>query len=87
MGEKIRPGMTRKEFVAKNGEPYKTAFDIEENGILHEILYYKEQLGTWYVINMAFHFRNGKLVAQEQLAEESLYNNADNSSNKNRSSN
>ena len=72
--------MTCKEFIVQNGEPYKTAFHTEPDGTLCEILYYKEQLGTWYIINMAFHFQNGKLIAQEQLPEEYLYKNGDNNS-------
>ena len=79
-GEKVRPGMSRREFIAKNGEPYKTAFRTEPDGTLYEILYYKERLGLWYILNMAFHFRDGKLVTQEQLNEELLYQNEENKS-------
>ena len=80
MGDKVRPGLTRKEFISLNGQPYKTSFTFED-GIMRETLFYKERLGTWYILNMAFYFVNDKLVAQKQLGEELLYNDCNHNNN------
>lgn len=66
--EKIKPGMTKTEFVDKFGKPYKQAF-YYQGPVLHETLYYKE-ISTWYVINTMFNFEDSILVSQVQGDEE-----------------
>ncbi|MFC6101546.1 hypothetical protein [Olivibacter domesticus] len=69
-------GMNKDEFITKFGKPYKEDFFSDENKVLHETLYYNEQIyaGQWYIVNTIFRFENKKLVAQEQGKQEPMYN-------------
>ena len=40
--ETVRLGMTKEKFVEQFGQPFKESFFRDENGVLHETLYYKE---------------------------------------------
>lgn len=68
-------GMNKKQFIAQFGEPFKKSFSKDEHNILHETLYYKEQLylNRWYTVNTIFHFKDDVLISQEQGKEELLY--------------
>ena len=74
--DKVKLGMNKAELISIFGMPYKSSFFYDKDKILHEDLYYKEQLYIkgWYMINTIFHFENSKLVSQEQGNEESTYN-------------
>ncbi len=74
--DKVKLGMNKAELISIFGKPYKSSFFYDKDKILHEDLYYKEQLYIkgWYMINTIFHFENSKLVSQEQGNEESTYN-------------
>lgn len=74
--DKVKFGMNKAELISIFGKPYKSSFFYDKDKILHEDLYYKEQLYIkgWYMINTIFHFENSKLVSQEQGNEESTYN-------------
>jgi len=73
--DKVKPGMSKAELISIFGKPYKSSFFYDKDKILHEDLYYKEQLyiKTWYMINTIFHFENSKLASQEQGNEELTY--------------
>ncbi|WP_321436731.1 hypothetical protein [uncultured Bacteroides sp.] len=73
--DKVKPGMNKAELISIFGKPYKSSFFYDKDKILHEDLYYKEQLYIkgWYMINTIFHFENSKLISQEQGNEESTY--------------
>ena len=69
----VRLGMTKEQFVEQFGRPFKESFFRDEHGVLHETLYYKEFMGSWYAVNTLFRFEDSVLVAQEQGDEERLY--------------
>lgn len=71
--ETVHLGMTKEKFVEQFGQPFKESFFRDENGVLHETLYYKEFMGMWYAVNTIFRFEDSVLVAQEQGDEERLY--------------
>ena len=71
--ETVRLGMTKEQFVEQFGRPFKESFFRVEHGVLHETLYYKEFMGSWYAVNTLFRFEDSVLVAQEQGDEERLY--------------
>lgn len=77
--EKVVPGMTKKEFVAKFGKPYNRSF-FTEDGVLYETLFYKEEMhtGAWFIVTTAFHFEDSRLVGQEIVNEERTYQRCDN---------
>ena len=62
ISDKVKPGMSKADFISLFGKPYKTGFYFDKDKVLHEDLYYKEQLyiQTWYMINTVFHFENSK---------------------------
>ena len=64
--ETVRLGMTKEQFVEQFGRPFKESFFRDEHGVLHETLYYKEFMGSWYAVNTLFRFEDSVLVAQEQ---------------------
>ena len=68
ISDKVKPGMSKADFISLFGKPYKTGFYLDKDKVLHEDLYYKEQLyiQTWYMINTVFHFENSILISQEQ---------------------
>lgn len=68
--ETVRLGMTKEQFVEQFGRPFKESFFRDEHGVLHETLYYKEFMGSWYAVNTLFRFEDSVLVAQEQGDEE-----------------
>ena len=74
--ETVRLGMTKEQFVEQFGRPFKESFFRDEHGVLHETLYYKEFMGSWYAVNTLFRFEDSVLVAQEQGDEERLYSTA-----------
>lgn len=49
--ETVRLGMTKEQFVEQFGRPFKESFFRDEHGVLHETLYYKEFMGSWYAVN------------------------------------
>lgn len=75
--DQIKPRMNKKELVDLFGKPYKESFFFDEKKILHETLYYKEELyiGMWFFIDTTFHFEDGILVSKEQEKEERLFGN------------
>lgn len=76
--DKIKPGMSKAELISIFGKPYKSAFFYDKDKILHETLYYKEQLYimTWYSVNTIFHFENSILISQEQGNESLTFDNS-----------
>jgi hypothetical protein len=76
ISDKVKPGMSKAELISIFGKPYKSSFFYDKDKILHEDLYYKEQLYIkgWYMINTTFHFEDSKLISEEQGNEESMYN-------------
>lgn len=68
----ILPGITKKEFVRKYGEPFSRNVSYDENHVLHETLFYKELLfiNTGVATTTAFHFKDGILINQELVKEE-----------------
>ena len=72
VNDQINPGMNKSELVHLFGKPYKESFSFDDKKILHETLYYKEELyiGRWFFIDTAFHFENSILVSKEQEKEE-----------------
>ena len=76
ISDKVKPGMNKAELISIFGKPYKSSFFYDKDKILHDDLYYKEQLYIkgWYTINTIFHFENSKLVSQEQGNEDSTFN-------------
>ena len=79
--DKVKSGMNKTELISIFGKPYKSSFFYDKDKILHEDLYYKEQLyiKTWYTINTIFHFENSKLISQEQGDENRTYSDSNNS--------
>lgn len=75
VSDKVKPGMSKAELISIFGKPYKTSFFYDKDKILHEDLFYKEELyiKKWYMINTIFHFENSTLVSQEQGNEELPY--------------
>jgi len=84
ISDKVKPGMSKAELISIFGKPYKSGFYFDKNKVLHEDLYYKEQLfiETWYMINTVFHFENSILVSQEQGDENRTYSECNCSSKK-----
>ncbi len=71
----IKPGMTKAEVTSLHGKPYKESFNYDANKVLHEDLYYKENIyiHKWYEITSVLHFENTKLVSMEQEKEKRIY--------------
>lgn len=72
----IIPGISKKEFVEKYGDPTTRDVSYDENKILNETLYYKEsyRAQVWTVSITAFYFKDGKLVEQKVVKEQNEYN-------------
>jgi len=73
--DRIKAGMTKDAVIALYGKPYKENVSTDNNRILHESLYYKEQLflGRWYEVNSILHFENSLFKSLEQGKEQLLY--------------
>ncbi|SHG16875.1 hypothetical protein SAMN05444405_1294 [Bacteroides luti] len=84
ISDKVKPGMSKADFISLFGKPYKTGFYFDKDKVLHEDLYYKEQLyiQTWYMINTVFHFENSILISQEQGDENRTFSECNYSSKK-----
>jgi hypothetical protein len=84
ISDKVKPGMSKTDFISIFGKPYKSSFFYDKNKILHEDLYYKEQLyiETTYMVNTIFHFENSVLISQEQGDENRTYSECNCSSKK-----
>jgi len=84
ISDKVKPGMSKADFISLFGKPYKTGFYFDKDKVLHEDLYYKEQLyiQTWYMINTVFHFENSVLISQEQGDENRTFSECNYSSKK-----
>jgi hypothetical protein len=76
--DRIKPGMTKEEVIALYGKPYKESTFTDNNNVLHEDYYYKEQLFVkrWYEVNNILHFENAILRSLEQGEEKLLYKNS-----------
>ena len=77
--DKVLPGMNRQEFVAKFGQPFNRSFFIDEYDVLHETLFYKEEIhsGAWFVVTTAFVFEDSRLIAQDVVREERTFTEKD----------
>jgi hypothetical protein len=73
--KQISPGMTKDAVIARYGKPYKESSFTDRRKILHEKIYYKEQvyLGRWYEVNSILHFENSIFKSLEQGDEQLLY--------------
>jgi hypothetical protein len=73
--ENIKPGMTKTEVTSLHGKPYKESFNYDINKVLHEDLYYKENVyvNKWLEITSVLHFEDSKLVSMEQEKERPVY--------------
>lgn len=72
----IMPGIGIKELTDKYGEPTARDVSYDEDKVLKETLYYKEEYRAqvWTVSTTAFYFRDGRLVEQKVVKEENVYN-------------
>lgn len=70
--------MTKEAAIALYGKPYKESSSIDNSQVLHESLYYKEQIfiGRWYEINSILHFENSSFKSLEQGKEQLLDKNS-----------